>query len=392
MKSLHPYIAILFINVCLIASCNNAPNDIPVIDIDNPIGYIDLQLSDLLDDITMVPLETRDDILLSTAKASFIVTNNYILVKTEEQLLQFDHKGKFIRILAMQGNGPNEFNSLGNSLVDEENEIFYYTNLGRNSSIARINLKTGAFLESLYPDIPPFSINAIDSKGYIYGFPLVVDSILLAYRYNPADKGIITYKRSHPFATGNRGQEMFAQGDHVFFLSFPYSDTLFKISESESIPQYVITLKNLITDNSRGGVSLKFPYSGTQGAIIEQWESRILMGEYGRSIDSRLLSYTFLNKKAELQAIRSVTIDPIALIIDIDDYLKQKYERSAIGPMPITSGLWGHIAVEASDMIEFIDQALKGDRLSADQRKALEEVSAKIDEESNPVLIIGKVK
>ena len=378
MKCKHQFIAILLVNVCFATSCNNTPNDIPIIDMDNPTGYIDLALSDLLDDITMVPLETRDDLLLSTRDASFIVSNNYILANTEEKLFQFDRQGRFIRIVTTQGNGPNEFNIIGKSLIDETQEIFYYTNLGRSNSIACIHLNTGAFLESLYPDFPPFSMETIDSQGNIYGLPWVADSILLAYKYNPAEQSVTTYKKQRPLITEYIGKVMFRQGDHIFFLSFSYSDTLFKIDGDKTSPQYVMKLKDLQTrdrNRNRSSVNFHFLYSGTHGTIINKMETLILMTERGMSTDNKHTASLFLNKKAELQTIRSMTIFPCIKI-----------------PIPTISGLWGHIKVEATDMIELIDQALKGNQLSVDQRKALEEVSAKIDEGSNPILIIGKVK
>ena len=396
MKLRHTFCIILLVNLCFATSCNSGVKDIPVVDVDNPAGTIDLTLSDLLDDITIVPLETRDDLLLTTAGTSFIVTNRYILVKKrDEELLQFDHQGKYIRTLATHGNGPNEFDAIGNSLTDEEQEIFYYSDYGHYKYISCIDLKTGVFRESLYPDIPRFSIKAIDGKGNIYGFPARMDSTLLAFRYNPVDKSVTAYKKRHPSTDGNMDQEMFRQGDHIFFVSFSYSDTLFKIDGTKTIPQYRIKVKDLNTGNpEEGNVKLRLINSYTQGTVIEKSRQQILMDESGRHFDNYVLAYLFVNKNCELQTIRSVTVDPLAFTIDMDDYLKQENERRRIIPIgpPDITGLWGHIAVEASDMIALIDKALKGHQLFADQRKALVELSAKIDEDSNPVLIIGRVK
>ncbi|MCL2738382.1 MAG: 6-bladed beta-propeller [Bacteroidales bacterium] len=402
MKTKHLFIPILLVNLCLATSCTNTSGDIPVIDLDNPIGYIDLKLSDLLDDITIVPLETRDDLLLST-RASFTVSSRYILADVQDKLLQFDRQGKFIRTLATQGNGPNEFEVIVNPLIDEDQEIFYYSSYGRNRSISRISMKTATFPEPLYLDMPPFSIKEIDNKGNIYGFPAVVDSVLLAYRYSPADKSVTIYQRHHPFVAGGIDQEMYRQGDHIFFFSFPYSDTLFKIDGSKTIPQYIIKANNLRTrDLAKGDVGLKIRYSGAKGTIIEKWRQQVLTNEYGRTFGSYAIAYLFLNERQESQSIRSITIDPLALTIyelitikDADDYIKSLSEmqrRTLIRPFPAISGLWGHIAVESADMIERIEQALKSSQLSTLQRKRLEEVSTKIDEDSNPVLIIGKVK
>ena len=121
----------LYVMLCCITSCGRAPKEVPVVDIDNPTGYINLKLSDLLDDITIVPLETRDDFLLSTegsrfTSIPFAITDNYILASTNDKLLQLDRQGNYVRTLITRGRGPNEFIYILAHAVDEQQEILYY--------------------------------------------------------------------------------------------------------------------------------------------------------------------------------------------------------------------------------------------------------------------------
>ena len=186
---------------------------------------------------------------------------------------------------------------------------------------------------------------------------------------------------------------MFGHGDQVFFVSFPYSDTLFKFDGSTTIPQYIVMVKNLIPSGvPKGGVSFSFLYSGAAGTIIAKYESQVLMTESGRTIDSYIAAYLFLNKNAKIQLIRSLMIDPIVLSLDMDDYLRKIREDNTLKLLPTSSGSWGHIAVEATEMIKFIGQALKNNQLLDYQRKKLVEISTEVVEGSNPILIIGRVK
>jgi len=141
-----------------------------------------------------------------------------------------------------------------------------------------------------------------------------------------------------------------------------------------------------------GGASLGFPMAGNWGTVIESRESK----RFGPVMLGNTLAYLFLNRNGGLSTIKSITIDPIAATVDMDSYVKLSNERRQgeipIAPVPNVSGSWGFYAVEAPDMVELIDRALKGEQLAAGRRKALEEVAVKIDDDSNPILIIGKIK
>ncbi|MCL2739134.1 MAG: 6-bladed beta-propeller [Bacteroidales bacterium] len=403
----------------LLASCQAKQTDIPVVDIDNPTGSVDLKISDLLDNISIVPLETRDDLLLTTASGtSFTITGHYIIVKTNEKLLQFDRQGNYIRTLAYRGNGPNEFISIMTMLIDETRGILYYNDARRDASVFSIDLNSGKFLAFPNSGLPSSSIRAIDAEGNIYGnvssasarmnmntsgtslslsssTQRAPDSLVLAYKYNPADSSTTTFAGSHGFIVDHRNQIFLRQGDHISFLYLPYSDTLYRLEGSHMVPQYIIQFKNQMTDLQQGGITIGFSFPGNGSLIISKSDTKITLGDDRVFVLSQTLAYLFLDRKATLKTIKSITIDPIAVTIDIDNYLKPREQRSreiAIAPIPRVSGIWGYYAVEALDMVEFIDQALKGNQLSAVQRKALEEVAAKIDDDSNPVLIIGKIK
>lgn len=63
--------------------------------------------------IQYIPLETTDSCLISNL-LNLQVTTDYMFMyngKTEE-VLQFDRKGKFIRRVGRQGNGPGEYSMI----------------------------------------------------------------------------------------------------------------------------------------------------------------------------------------------------------------------------------------------------------------------------------------
>lgn len=408
LRFLSFYVINLLAVILLFGSCQPSQTTCPVIDMDNPAGTIDLKLSDLLDNITIVPLETRDDLLLSTAGAYFVITDRYIIVDSGDKLLQFDHHGNYIKTLAIRGNGPNEYNFISAMLSDEKGEILYYTDFRNKESVLGINLNTGAFLEFPNPDLPAFSISVIDTKGNIYGpaSPSLINVEapasesenvpVLAYSYHPALKGsTVAIKGCHSFIRDIRFPLMFRKGDEISFLHPAYSDTLFTLSGDKMIPQYVIKLKNPCIDAFKGGVSLSFPLSGNWGTIIGRQEVRGLSETTDFSRMHQWLPYLFLDKKGALKTIKSITIDPIGVTIDMDSHLKQINElrdNEKIGFAPSESNLWGYFAMEASTMTALLNQALSSHQLSTVQQKIIKEVAANINDDSNPVLIMGKVR
>ena len=80
--------------------------------------------------IQYIPLETTDSCLISNL-LNLQVTTDYMFMyngKTEE-VLQFDRKGKFIRRVGRQGNGPGEYSMISELAVDDSNKelsIFQY--------------------------------------------------------------------------------------------------------------------------------------------------------------------------------------------------------------------------------------------------------------------------
>ena len=397
---------VVFFTIFSLACCRQSQTALPIIELDNPKGSIDLKLSDILDDITFVPLETLDEILLSIQGSSSTITNNYILVRTNERLLQFDRKGRFIRTLAYKGNGPGEFNTIMDILVDERTDVVYYSDIKDASSIYRINLITGQFLEPIQPGLSSFAIKHINQDGVILGYTTsnlikidgnnekANDSLALVFHYNPSDGKINTIKGNHVFThLPFFGQDMVPHGEKAIYFNIAYSDTLYRVDRERLNPIYVLRLNNPLMDISKGGdIAQFFSYSG--GLLISKYEMKIVTSGNTAYIGASVSNQLHLDHQHQLKSINSITIDPLAHYVD----MKRSAEAGAlisdinIPPMPRISGSWGYIGADAPEMVIAIQRALESDQLAPSYREMLEEVLTQIDDDSNPVLIIGKVK
>jgi len=70
----------------------------------------DLQLSDIVESIEYVPLETSSYCLLKTITPHhFVLTENYILINNQKAIYLFNRSGKFIAQIGRIGQGPGEY-------------------------------------------------------------------------------------------------------------------------------------------------------------------------------------------------------------------------------------------------------------------------------------------
>ena len=100
----------LLILLILITSCTggNRQKPIPVLDLQNPGETRDLYLSELIDDIHIVKLETRDEILLGQ-NTNYLVGNRYIITIENDKILQFSNNGGFLERWQVQEMGLKNF-------------------------------------------------------------------------------------------------------------------------------------------------------------------------------------------------------------------------------------------------------------------------------------------
>ena len=385
---------IVGIAICLLCACQPKDNEISIVNVDLPSGDSELSLSDILEDIRMVPLETPEGVLIETSPVS-CVGDNYIVAANERQIHLFDKNGKHLKMLMMQGNGPNEFNYYTPPLIDEKRNILYYIDIDK---IHRISLPDGTFLEPLMVPLENVKFGAMDAEGYFYYLPSrealfsTTDSITttLIYKYLPETEKIETFSGSKSYIADEIGLSMSHYKGKINFFNFCYSDTLFSLSGEQLIPQGYFNMKNRAKKVLSDGDELTVISSFKEGHImyLNRAATTIIDSEsraFGRK--NNFMGLYVFDRKGNFTTLKKMHIDPLVLDIDASDRSKW-----IVSPIPQISGNWGYMSIDAIYMTELIEKAIEKNTLPAAQVKKLEEVRAKIDENSNPVLIIGRVK
>ncbi len=145
----------VFISICLFVGCvgNNDSDRLPLVNINGKeIADIDslkladttVKLSQIVDNVKVVALETIEEAMLSGI--SMFIGNEYILANRGNEIYQFSGDGKFIRVIAKKGRGPEEIPSMGRNIsynINEELDLLYITCI---DDIYLYKLSSGTFM------------------------------------------------------------------------------------------------------------------------------------------------------------------------------------------------------------------------------------------------------
>jgi len=107
-----------------------------IIDLNEAIrNKIDYKLSDIIDSITYIAVESIIDNYITYLNANMLkISDKYIISENFAgggDLVLFDRNGRFIRKIANRGQGPDEYNWINDIAIDEKNEIIYVLSLNK---------------------------------------------------------------------------------------------------------------------------------------------------------------------------------------------------------------------------------------------------------------------
>jgi hypothetical protein len=84
-----------------------------------------IKLSDIVTEVTYIPLETLSNNLISHVDIIKITDEMFIVKASPVGLYLFDRNGKFLREISRNGKGPGEYNLLSSFSANQHNKSFY---------------------------------------------------------------------------------------------------------------------------------------------------------------------------------------------------------------------------------------------------------------------------
>ena len=250
----------------------------PVIDISKKYPTKEIHLQNVAD-ITYIPLETTDDILLSGTCMLVYVSDKYLVIRdiTQSSVFVFDQNGKIITHLNRRGQGDREYNMMSGVVFDEQNEEIFILDIASQCRILVYSI-TGEYKRTLkYAD---------DLRITVYNFD---DETLLVYDENglmsqdnsysekpylllsKTDGSVVTdldiylpvrYSRRGAFSyTDANGQQMtqsfmIAMADNKYFgedfvISDMSSDTIYKLTKNRELTPLIVRTPSVHASDPR---------------------------------------------------------------------------------------------------------------------------------------------
>jgi hypothetical protein len=354
------------------------------LNIDKIHDTIRVNLSDIAADFHFIRLETRPECLIASAK--YYVSDKYILAQTRSAIYQFDAEGRYIRTLAVAGEGPREF-TRASWVIDENNNRVIIADEGKVNYLLCFDLNTGEYLG----DIPKavkgttrrMALTAYGSLACVpYMSPGEKPDPFYLYWQDMSGK-LLDFVPGKPNLAIMRDNYLAATPDgYRYMLAYNNRDTIYTLSDKNLIPWLTIN----------------------HGETVP--ESMEAQGYRTMKIAMETDRYLFLTRQLITKVTSSGTNTSIAW--SHNDYLLDKQRHRAF----LTNGLYNDFmgdpqpaglftiqpnnlictAMQAPEVIGITERAIENPKSDQKLIGRMKQLREAVLAEDNPVLLIGIVR
>lgn len=205
-----------------------------------------IRLTQLIDSLEYIPLETNESNLLDRISQLFI-TEEYIIINGRLRCYLFNRKGKFIRHIGKVGKGPGEHGAIRTIDVDKDNELVYLVT-NYKPYILKYNFQ-GKFLGKVGKDIDINDLIFINTKYYLYNFPLWYGDAPFCFGLNKQDSVIHKFKNYILFdyaaenqhsVLGRHFSSFFVRTNKDIYAKSFFNDTTYLLKNYDTLePKFV---------------------------------------------------------------------------------------------------------------------------------------------------------
>jgi hypothetical protein len=358
------------ISILTLVSCNDAGRKPSVLypivrytsDLPN-VGKL-MRLSELTDEIEIVRLETSDSCFIKETAGTYI-SDHYIGHREGGYMAAFklfDRKGRFVANIGSVGQGPHEYIMLYCAFIDEAAGRIYLAEYYNANKLLCYDL-AGNHIENI-----PFYFKQLSMPYFyirndtvtVFSMPLVNREMLL-FQQNMKGELIQFVSPPADFDIDKTGyyDEVVLSSNHKGVYSFHYTaiDTLYHYDAQSNrlVPQFSIQMD---------GPKMRFPtyYELPDHFLCVDWvtKRKILVDKYTGEARYARIDNDFLGGIE------------VASLSCSDGYVS--------------------VICEAFKLRQDLEEALKKTDLSEDVRNRMTELFNSIDDDDNPVVMIGKLK
>ncbi len=375
---------IILLSICLtLIDCSSEKNNIPVINLQSTTQAKVINLSEMLKDVYIVQLETSPDILLGE-DTYYLVSEKFIITIDREKILQFSGTGKYIRTLAKEGNGPDEFLRAEAFALDEKNEILYINHRGDSKNIGVYNLKDGKRIKRI-----PTGVDNLISQIAVLKDTVLVITPRMNQEYNLfylSTTGRIISGIAPPVVKGIGLQSSIEKVlDKLYYMPKEY-DTLYLAENTAKEPFCYFNVEDRFTyDNNEIGNFVYLSLIAPDFMIANKIHAAIKMNGDGET-------YSMNADKAELFLIDNKNFTVTGVKKFHNDFLGVEDPFDPWQNYLSTTDDLGFLRYSSFNLKQLIKKALETGNLENPIRQRISLLYGQINENDNPILVIGKYK
>ncbi len=373
-------IILLFVFCCVLAGCFS-DRPITVIDVEKAMdgGAKEIMLSEVASEIEYVTINTGEDFLHDFKRLDFIpAEDGFYMVPMpfgEEPFCKFSPDGNLISKFSRQGRAKDEYSRVRSVSYSESKDVLVVSDMGGKILVYTAN---GDCLYSVASDFEGFSANP---KAIFMGDDLVLftkskdRSNFCAVTVDTAgniidEKVLIEYPQTEEYVEAAKALEgAYVYDGSVRIRNFDYADSLFTYDGEKMLVLYPLYLGEYHGKIKFGGVNYECDHFLLMQTIKPPKNYQNITPEERRN-------YVYFNKKSgEICRISKGDNGKECFVNDLDGGVPFWPKAVANGKM-----------YQLVDAIEFMELA---EQCSSEKMKA---VAATLDENSNPVLVVVKLK
>ena len=370
--------------VLVIASCTERNfKPVPVVDLQKPDKARIIHLSELMNDIRIVRLETNDSILLGP-DAIYLLGDKFIVSIDQSKILQFSISGAFIRTLARAGNGPGEFLRPEAFALDDRNDKLYFNHRGDSRNILTYSLKDGRLISRIPTGTDNLVSHLLIARDSVL---TIVPRLNRTYNfYYLSTSGNILGGVAPPEARNIGLQTSIEIADNQLVYMPKEYDTLYYVNNLTTVPCCFFSVEDRFSYTNNETGNFVYLSSIAPGFIIaNKAHARIDLNPDGETFSMNGDKQTrYLISKKDFSACE---------IIDFNnDFLGfREYTDQWENYLHISNNT-GYICYSAFELKQKLEVVLKTDKPDDQKWVIKSELNRTLRENDNPVLIIGDLK
>lgn len=201
----------------------------------------DIKLSDIADEVSYIPLETKAECLLTEGYNIISSSEFFFISDGDKPLFVFDLEGRFVRKIGSIGNGPGEFSECIQFHLDEQKREVYIFN--QNREFCRYTWE-GDYLGTTKLPYRSFLYYGLNQKEFLFYHIIQNNRDSLYFRMYLTDnefnfKGAFSQEKEFEPAYGSFGAKVWDYQDQNL-IQIELCDTIYRIDGSNLVPGFFL--------------------------------------------------------------------------------------------------------------------------------------------------------